>query len=106
MLVVLISSTRNTSLYSTRDAKNTALSRKYTFLLAYIEQATSFSAISIRNSLNTTFYSKEIKELVISIVSLSSRSNIIVNTTSEFNSDFLVSNIKIIKEVLPLVKSI
>ena len=85
-----MTSARNTSLYSTRDTKNTALSRKCTFLLAYIEQATSFLAISTRNSLNTTFRSKGIKELVISIVSLSLKSNIIVNTTPEFNSDFLV----------------
>ncbi|PMD65267.1 uncharacterized protein K444DRAFT_499792, partial [Hyaloscypha bicolor E] len=97
---------RDTSLYSTRDAKNTALSRKCTFLLAHIEQATSFSAISTRNSLNTAFRSKGIKGLVISIVSLSSKGNIIVNTTPEFNSDFLVQNIEIIKGVLPLVKSI
>ena len=40
------------------------------------------------------------------MVSLSLRGNIIVNTTPEFNSDFLVSNIEIIKGVLPLVKSI
>jgi hypothetical protein len=71
-----------------------------------MEQATSFSAISTRNSLNTAFRSKGIKGLVISMVSLSSRGNIIVNTTPEFNSDFLVSNIEIIKGVLPLVKSI
>lgn len=99
-------SARDTSLYSTRDAKNTALSRKCTFLLAHIEQATSFSAISVRNLLNTAFRSKGIKGLVISMVSLSSKGNIIVNTTPEFNSDFLVSNIDIIKGVLPLVKSI
>jgi hypothetical protein len=83
-----------------------ALSRKSTFLLAYIEQASSFSTISIYNSLNTIFYSKRIKELVISIVSLSSKSNIIVNITPEFNSDFLVQNQAIIKKVLPLVISI
>jgi hypothetical protein len=77
-----------------------------TFLLAYIEQATSFLAISTRNLLNNTFRAKGIKGLVISIVSLSSKGNIIVNTTPEFNSDFLVQNINIIKGVLPLVKSI
>ena len=77
---------------STRDTstKSKALSRKSTFLLAYIEQASSFSAISVRNLLNTTFYTKGIKGLVISIVSLSLKGNIIVNTTPEFNSDFLV----------------
>ncbi|PMD58875.1 uncharacterized protein K444DRAFT_724609, partial [Hyaloscypha bicolor E] len=94
------SSTRNTS------SKSTALSRKSTFLLAYMEQASSFSAISIRNSLNTTFRSKGIKGLVISTVSLSSKGNIIVNTTPEFNSDFLVQNQAIIKGVLPLVTSV
>ncbi|PMD59782.1 uncharacterized protein K444DRAFT_722427 [Hyaloscypha bicolor E] len=82
-----------------------ALSRKSTFLLAYIEQASSFSAISTRNSLNTAFCSKGIKELVISIVFLSSKSNIIINITPEFNSDFLVQNQAIIKGVLPLVTS-
>ena len=80
-----------------------ALSRKSTFLLAYIEQASSFSAISIYNLLNTAFCLKGIKGLVISIVSLSSKGNIIVNTTPEFNSDFLVQNKAIIKGVLPLV---
>ncbi|PMD59783.1 uncharacterized protein K444DRAFT_529026, partial [Hyaloscypha bicolor E] len=87
-------STRNTSSSSTRNtsSKSIALSRKSTFLLAYIEQASSFSAISTCNSLNTTFCSKGIKELVISIVSLSLKNNIIVNTTPEFNSDFLIQN--------------
>ena len=83
-----------------------ALSRKSTFLLAYIKQASSFSAISTRNSLNTAFRSKGIKGLVISMVSLSSKDNIIVNTTPEFNSDFLVQNQAIIKGVLSLVTSI
>ncbi|PMD50231.1 uncharacterized protein K444DRAFT_547569, partial [Hyaloscypha bicolor E] len=64
----------------------------------------SFLAISTCNLLNTTFCSKGIKGLVISMVSFSLRGNIIVNTTPEFNSDFLVSNIEIIKGVLPLVK--
>ena len=53
--------------------------------------------------LNTAFCLKGIKGLVISIVSLSSKGNIIVNTTPEFNSDFLVQNEAIIKGVLPLV---
>src|SRR6267154_498831 len=96
-------STRNTSSNSTRDTKSMALSRKSTFLLAHIEQASSFSAISVRNLLNTAFRSKGIKGLVISTVSLSSKGNIIVNTTPEFNSDFLVQNEAIIKGVLPLV---
>jgi hypothetical protein len=55
-----------------------------------MEQASLFSAILTRNLLNITFYSKKIKELVISIVSFFSKSNIIINTISEFNSDFLV----------------
>ncbi|PMD51738.1 uncharacterized protein K444DRAFT_545625, partial [Hyaloscypha bicolor E] len=80
--------------------------RKCTFLLAHIEQASSFSPISTRNSLNTTFCSKEIKGLVISMISLSSKNNIIVNTTPEFNSDFLVQNQAIIKGILPLYKVI
>ena len=67
-----------------------ALSRKSTFLLAYIKQASSFLAISVRNLLNTTFRTKEIKGLVISIASLSLKSNIIVNIIPEFNSNFLV----------------
>jgi hypothetical protein len=71
-----------------------------------MKQASSFSAISTRNLLNTAFRSKEIKELVISTVSLFSKGNIIVNTTPEFNSDFLVQNQAIIKEVLPLVISV
>jgi hypothetical protein len=83
-----------------------ALSRKSTFLLAHIEQASLFSAISTRNLLNTAFRSKGIKGLVISTVSLSSKGNIIVNTIPEFNSDFLVQNQAIIKRVLPLVTSI
>jgi hypothetical protein len=56
--------------------------------------------------LNTAFRSKGIKGLVISTVSLSIKGNIIVNTTSKFNSDFLVQNESIIKGVLPLVTSI
>jgi hypothetical protein len=40
------------------------------------------------------------------MVSLSLKSNIIINTTPEFNSDFLVQNQAIIKGVLPLVISI
>jgi hypothetical protein len=71
-----------------------------------MEQASLFSTILTRNSLNTTFCSKEIKELVISIVSLSLKSNIIVNTIPEFNSNFLIQNQAIIKEVLSLVTSI
>jgi hypothetical protein len=83
-------SARDTSGSSARDTRSIALSRKCTFLLAHMKQASSFSAISTRNSLNTTFRSKGIKELVIFIVSLSSKNNIIVNTTPEFNSNFLV----------------
>jgi hypothetical protein len=71
-----------------------------------MKQASLFSTILTRNSLNTTFCSKEIKGLVISIVSLFLKDNIIVNTTSEFNSNFLVQNQAIIKKILPLVISI
>jgi hypothetical protein len=71
-----------------------------------MEQASLFSAITTRNLLNTAFYLKGIKELVISIVSLFLKGNIIVNITPEFNSDFLVQNELIIKGVLPLVTSI
>jgi hypothetical protein len=99
-------SARATSSNSTRDAKSTALSRRSTLLLAHMEQASSFSAISTRNLLNSAFRSKGIKGLVISTVSLSSKGNIIVNTTPEFNSDFLVQNESIIKGVLPLVTGI
>ena len=67
-----------------------ALIRLVLVTLAYIEQATPFSAISVRNLLNNAFRAKGIKGLVISTVSLSSKGNIIVNTTPEFNSDFLV----------------
>jgi hypothetical protein len=71
-----------------------------------MEQASSFSAISTRNLLNSAFRAKGIKGLVISTVSLSSKGNIIVNTTPEFNSDFLVQNEATIKGVLPLVTSV
>ena len=71
-----------------------------------MEQASSFSAISTRNLLNSAFRAKGIKGLVISMVSLSLKGNIIVNTTPEFNSDFLVQNEATIKGVLPLVTSI
>ena len=56
--------------------------------------------------LNSAFRIKGIKGLVISIVSLSLKGNIIVNTTPEFNSDFLVQNEATIKGVLPLVTSV
>jgi len=71
-----------------------------------MEQASSFSTILTRNLLNSAFRDKGIKGLVISTVSLSLKSNIIVNTTPEFNSDFLVQNEATIKGVLPLVTSI
>jgi hypothetical protein len=100
------SSARDTSLYNTNNTKSTALSRRSTLLLAHMEQASSFSAITTRNLLNTAFRSKGIKGLVISTVSLSAKGNIIVNTTPEFNSDFLVQNESIIKGVLPLVTGI
>jgi hypothetical protein len=85
-------STRNTSSSNIRNtsSKSIALSKKSTFLLAYIKQASLFSTISTYNSLNITFCSKGIKKLVISIISLSLKNNIIINIIPEFNSDFLV----------------
>ena len=53
-------------------------------------QASSFSALSIRNLLNLAFNKNGIQELVVSTVSLSIRGNIVVNTTPEFNSEFLL----------------
>ena len=63
-------------------------------------------SIQIRNLLNNIFKSKGIQELVISTVSLSFRGNIVVNTTLEFNAEFLFQNEAIIKGVLPLITSL
>ncbi len=56
--------------------------------------------------INNAFKAKGIQGLVISTVSLSIRGNIVVNTTPEFNADFLISNEATIKGVLPLVVSL
>ena len=101
-------STKNTS-SSPRDKQRNskeALSRRCTLLQAQKVQANSFSSIQIRNLLNNAFKSKGIQELVISTVSLSFRGNIVVNTTPEFNAEFLFQNEAIIKGVLPLVTSL
>ena len=84
-----------------------ALTRRCTLLQERNAQAnTSFSSIKIRNSLNDAFKKKGIQGLVISTVTLSIRGNIVVNTTPDFNSDFLIQNKDIIKGVLPLVTSL
>jgi len=56
--------------------------------------------------LNTAFKSKRIQGLVISTASLSIKGNIVVNTTPDFNADFLIQNEAIIKEVLPFLTSL
>jgi hypothetical protein len=100
-------STKSTSL-SPKRAKNSkeALSRRVTLLLVQKAQASSFSSIKTRNLINNAFKSKGIQGLVISTASLSLKGNIIVNTTQEFNADFLIKNEATIKEVLPLVASL
>ena len=68
-------------------------------------QASSFSPLAIYNLLNLVFNKKGIQGLVISTVSLSIRGNIVVNTTPEFNSEFLLQNKTIIKRVFPFLTS-
>ena len=80
-----------------------ALTKRYTLLQARNIQANTFSSINTRNTLNLAFKEKGIKELVISIVSLSLRGNIVVTTTPEFNIKFLILNEGVIKGVLPLL---
>ena len=78
---------------STRERKGPsklALSKRCTLLQAQRVQASSFSALAIRNLINSAFNKKGIQGLVISTVSLSIRGNIVVNTTPEFNSEFLL----------------
>ena len=82
---------------STRDQFNrlkgpskSALSRRYTLLQAQKVQASSFSLLAIYNLLNLVFNKNGIQGLVVSTVSLSIRGNIVVNTTPEFNSEFLL----------------
>ena len=43
---------------------------------------------------------------MISTVSLSVRGNIVVNTTSDYNAEFLLQNEEIIKGVFPLLKTL
>ena len=56
--------------------------------------------------INSAFKTKGIINLIISTISLSIKGNIIVNTTPEFNADFLIEKQAIIKGVLPLVISL
>jgi hypothetical protein len=95
--------------FSSREkqkAGKVALSKRCTLLQVQRVQASSFSSIRIRDLINNAFKAKGIQGLVISTVSLSIKGNIIVNTTPEFNADFLISNEAIIKGVLPLVVSL
>ena len=62
--------------------------------------------MAIRNLINNAFKAKGIVNLVISTVSLSQKGNIIVTTTPEFNTKFLIKKEVIIKEVLPLINSL
>ena len=98
---------------STRDQPNRpkgpsklALSRRCTLLQAQKVQASSFSPLAICNLLNSAFNKNGIQGLVVSIVSLSIRGNIVVNTTPEFNSEFLLQNETIIKGVFPFLTSL
>src|ERR1700709_2094088 len=94
---------------STRERKGPsklALSKRCTLLQAQRVQASSFSPLAIRNLLNSAFNKKGIQGLVISTVSLSIRGNIVVNTTPEFNSEFLLQNETIIKGVFPFLTSL
>ena len=83
-----------------------ALTKRCTLLQARNVQANTFSSINTRNTLNLAFKEKGIKELVISIVSISLRGNIVVTTTSEFDIEFLISNKGVIKRVLSLLTTI
>jgi hypothetical protein len=66
-------------------------------------QAKNFSSIYTRDLLNKAFRAKGIEKLVISTATLSFKGNIIVNTISDFNADFLIKYQDIIKGVLPSV---
>jgi hypothetical protein len=103
------SSTRENSKrqeYRNSGPSKLALSKRCTLLQALKVQANSFSALKIRNLINSAFNKNGVQEQVISTVSLSFRGNIVVNTTPEFNSDFLIENQAIIKGVLPLITSL
>src|ERR1700709_2573046 len=104
---------RNNPNSSTREQPNRpkgpsklALSRRCTLLQAQKVQASSFSPLAIRNLLNSAFNKNGIQGLVVSTVSLSIRGNIVVNTTLEFNSEFLLQNKTIIKGVFPFLTSL
>ncbi len=100
------SNTREKTSSKTRGPSKPALSRRCTLLQAHRVQASLFSAFRVRNLINTAFQAKGIQKPVISGVSLSAKGNIVVYTTSDFNSDFLIEKEAIIKGVLPLVTSL
>ena len=100
------SNTREKTSSKTRGPSKPALSRRCTLLQAHGVQASSFSAIRLRNLINTAFKANGIQSPVISGVSLSARGNIVVYTTPDFNSEFLIEKEAIIKGVLPLVTSL
>jgi len=77
-----------------------ALSRA-TLLQGHTIQAYDFSALHLRNSINSAFRAKGIEKLVVSTISLSLRGNIVVYTTPDFNSEFLQQNQAILASVFP-----
>jgi hypothetical protein len=79
-----------------------ALSKRCTLLQAHRVQASSFSSIRTRDLINKAFQANGIQKLVVSIALLSIKGNIVIVTTPDFNSDFLLENLAIIKGVLPL----
>ena len=91
------------SIEETTDKDKSALSRRCTLLLAQGVQAKDYSLIRTRDLLNKAFRAKGIKKPVVSTATLFIRGNIVVNTTPEFNLDFLIQHKDIIKGVLPLV---
>jgi hypothetical protein len=60
-----------------------------------------FSALRLRNLFNSAFRAKGIEKLVISTVSLSFKGNIVVYTTPDFNSAFLIQNRTVFESILP-----
>jgi hypothetical protein len=101
--------TSSSSRDKSRKSKE-ALSRRCTLLQAHVQAnsvlSASFSSFGIRNLINTAFQKSGIQGLVVSTVSLSQKGNIVVNTTPEFNADFLIQNEVVIKGVLPSVTSL
>ena len=68
-------------------------------------QAHAFSALELRNRINSAFQAKGIAKLVVSTVSLSLKGNIVVYTTPEYNAEFLLQNQATLASVFPkLVK--